>query len=132
MAKLSIGVIVSLSAEGIEKTAALGLRSCQVSSWDPDAWTDEAGENLVATAQKHGVKISTFWSGYSGPAKWNFTEGPSTIGLVPAQYRQQRTRELIRAAQFAAKFHLPQIATHVGFLPEDPKDAPTGSSSRRG
>ncbi len=99
-----------------------GLHSCQVCTWDITRCTDETGEKLTAAREQHGVRVSTFWAGYSGPAVWNFIEGPSTIGLVPEQYRAKRTEELKTAARWAAKYGLPSITTHVGFLPEDPND----------
>jgi sugar phosphate isomerase/epimerase len=125
MPKLDIGVLVGLRAEPepeIRKIADLGLNSCQVCTWRIELCTDETGDKLRDACAKYGVKVSTFWSGYSGPAVWNFTEGPSTIGLVPEKYRATRVEELKRAASWAAKFDLPSITTHVGFLPEDPKD----------
>ena len=83
---------------------------------------DEVGEALTAACKALDIRVSTFWAGYTGPATWNFIEGPTTIGLVPEQYRAQRTAELKQAATWAAKFNLPSITTHVGFLPEDPND----------
>lgn len=125
MGKLNIGVLVPLRAEPepeIRKVAALGLQSCQVCTWKIDLCTDATGEQLVAACGRHGVTVSTFWAGYSGPAVWNFIEGPATIGLVPEKYRAGRVAELKRAATWAAKYNLPSITTHVGFLPEDPND----------
>jgi len=131
MAKLEIGVFVAFGPEmepEMAKVTDLGLRSCQVGGWDPPSWTDQAGRQMVAAAEKHGVTITTFWAGYSGPMVWNFLEGPATIGLVPPEHRDYRTAELIKGAEFAASLQLPSITTHVGFLPEDPADpnyAPT-------
>ncbi|MGC9455537.1 MAG: sugar phosphate isomerase/epimerase family protein [Phycisphaerae bacterium] len=125
MAKLEVGVLVRLTerpGEELTKVADLGLRSCQVSSWEPSAWTDKAAEALRAAADETGVAVSTFWAGYSGPKVWNFIEGPRTIGLVPEQYRRQRVEELRAAAGFAARCGAPSITTHVGFIPEDPGD----------
>jgi L-ribulose-5-phosphate 3-epimerase len=125
MAKLKIGVLVSLHKEPepeIKKVADLGLRSCQICSWAPDDWNDEVGKKLSEACAKYGVEVSTFWSGCTGPYIWNFIEGPGTIGLVPPQYREMRVAELKKAADFAAKFKLPSITTHVGFIPEDPND----------
>jgi sugar phosphate isomerase/epimerase len=125
MSKLDIGVLVGLNrdpASAIAKVTELGLRCCQVCSWDREVWTDEVGDKLTAACQDQGVRVSTFWAGYSGPRVWNFTEGPITIGLVPEEHRATRTKELKQAADFAAKFGLPSITTHVGFLPEDPND----------
>ena len=125
MSKMDIGVLVNLNKEpemAIERVAKFGLCSCQMCSWQPDMWTDEVGQKLAAACKRLDVRVSTFWAGYTGPAVWNFIEGPTTIGLVPEQYRAQRTAELKQAATFAAKFGLPSITTHVGFLPEDPND----------
>jgi len=125
MHKLDIGVLVSLKAdpeESIGRVARFGLQSCQICSWNPDMWTDEVGEKLGTARRRHGIRTSTFWAGYTGPAVWNFVDGPVTIGLVPPEYRAQRVRELKQAADFAATFGFPSITTHVGFLPENPKD----------
>ena len=125
MAKLEIGVIVRLKAEPepeIQKVADLGLRSCQVCSWDPNVWTEQAGERLLEAAGRLGVMISSFWSGYPGPKVWNFVDGPRTIGLVPPEYRAERVEALKKAAEFAGKLKLRSITTHLGFIPEDPRD----------
>ncbi|KKL11210.1 hypothetical protein LCGC14_2548100 [marine sediment metagenome] len=123
MAKLEIGVIVGLKPEPegeIRKAAGMGLTSCQVVTWDPDLYVRPVGEALLAAAEKHGVTITTLWAGYPGPRVWNFTEGPATIGLVPAEYRAMRVQALCKAASFAGEIALPSITTHVGFIPEDP------------
>lgn len=125
MSKLNVGVLVKLKSEPepeIKKVAELGLKSCQVCTWKIELCTDATGDKLTAACRQHGVNVSTFWAGYSGPAVWNFIEGPSTIGLVPEKYRATRVKELKAAATWAAKFGLPSITTHVGFLPEDPGD----------
>lgn len=125
MPKLDVGLLVRLKPEPepeIRRVADLGLKSCQICTWNVGLCTDATGDKLIAACTKHSVRVSTFWAGYSGPAVWNFTEGPSTIGLVPEKYRAHRVVELKTAASWAAKYGLPSITTHVGFLPEDPND----------
>ncbi len=125
MSTLQIGVMVPLKAEPeleFRKVVELGLRSCQVANWNPDLWTDEIGDKLVAAARKQGVTISALWTGYPGPSVWNFTEGPKTIGLVPPEHRAVRVAALKKGADFAARCQLPATITHVGFLPNDPAD----------
>ncbi|AFL89087.1 sugar phosphate isomerase/epimerase [Terriglobus roseus DSM 18391] len=56
------------------------------------------------------------------PLKWNFIEGPATIGLVPRAYRQARMDALKQTSDFAKMLGIGQIQTHCGFIPEDPKD----------
>lgn len=123
MSKLDIGVLVGLKAEPeeeIRKVSNIGLKSCQVVTWDPRLYEPRVGEALMSVAERFGVTVSALWAGYPGPRVWNFTEGPGTIGLVPAQYRDMRVEALAKAARFAGRIGLPAITTHVGFIPEDP------------
>jgi sugar phosphate isomerase/epimerase len=125
MPRLDIGVLVGLNDEienELGKVVDFGLRSCQVCSWDPAVWTEAMGGRLAAARDRLGVRVSTFWSGYPGPAVWNFIEGPGTLGLVPPAYRAMRIEALKQAGDFAARWKLPSITTHVGFIPENPKD----------
>ncbi|MCL2701326.1 MAG: sugar phosphate isomerase/epimerase [Phycisphaerae bacterium] len=125
MSTLEIGVLVHLSdkvEESLANVTDLGLRACQICSWQSEVWTDERADALRAQAAAAGVKIATFWAGYGGPCEWNFYGGPKTIGLVPDAYRAGRVAELKKAADFAARAGIGSITTHVGFLPEDPND----------
>lgn len=100
----------------------MGLSSCQISIWDPTLYTDETAEKIRAAAEKVGFSVSLLWAGFSGPCEWNFTAGPDTIGLVPLAYRGKRVEEMLAASEFAAKIGVTDIATHVGFIPENPSD----------
>ncbi|MCS7047945.1 MAG: sugar phosphate isomerase/epimerase [Verrucomicrobiae bacterium] len=125
MSKLPIGVIVGLTDKPeneLGKVVDLGLRSCQVASWNMELWTPSIGKALIEAARKLEITITTFWAGYPGPVVWDLIDGPSTGGLVPPQYRAERVAALKKAADFAASLGLPSITTHVGFLPVDPKD----------
>lgn len=74
----------------------------------------------TVACKEYGVNVSTFWAGWSGPRAWNFYEGQLTLGLVPAEYRDVRRRELIEASHFVKKLGVENIATHMGFIPENP------------
>lgn len=124
--KLKIGVMTSLRpdvASELKTVKDFGLQSTQMACWDPEKYTTENSKAVDLARNEHGVEISTLWTGYSGPAHWNFTEGPSTIGLVPPEYREQRIADLIAGAEFAAGLGIASITTHAGFIPENPKDA---------
>lgn len=123
----NIGVMIGvnrqtdfLSAFGEAK--AIGLESCQISMWDPTMYTDETAEKIRTAMKETGLTVSLLWAGFSGPCEWNFTAGPDTIGLVPPSYRGFRTKEMLAASEFAEKIGVTDIATHVGFIPENPSD----------
>jgi L-ribulose-5-phosphate 3-epimerase len=123
--KLVVGVLVSLGhdvAEEISKVRDLGLSSCQLSSWDPAVRTDDVAARITRACKEHDVTVSALWTGSPGPHAWNFTEGPSTIGLVPPEHREMRVAALIQGAEFAAKLGVPDTITHAGFIPENPSD----------
>lgn len=123
-ARLRLGVIQPLANvdEQLQKVHELGLPTCQLACWAPEHYGDANVAALREASRKHSVEVTTIWTGYSGPAVWNFVEGPKTIGVVPPEYREQRTEELKRGADFAAKAGVPSITTHAGFIPENPAD----------
>ena len=106
----------------MKKVKDMGCECCQVNIWNTAHYTDENAQALAKAAKEHGVEISTLWTGWSGPAEWNFTAGPMTLGLVPEAYRMKRMEEILMGAEFAAKIGVSRIATHAGFLPENIND----------
>lgn len=120
---MKLGVMTNIEDsidEVFKRVSDLGFSSCQLCSWDESLRTDEMARKINESCEKYGVKISTFWCGWSGPKIWDFYEGPHTLGLVPEAYRFKRMDELIKGSDFAKKINVENIATHVGFLPEVP------------
>lgn len=123
--KLKLGVIVPLGPtirEELEKTRALGLESCQVGCWNPELFTTINAQALIKASKDFDVEVTAIWTGYPGPAVWNFIDGPLTIGFPPPSYRYMRMQSLCAGADFAHKVGVKVVTTHAGFLPENPKD----------
>ena len=123
--RLPLGIIVPLAEPlqpVMDHVAELGLDTCQLGCWQPDRFTPALARQARQAARRAGITISSFWAGYTGPVVWDFLRGPATCGLVPAEYRPQRVRELKRGADFAADLGTPWVATHLGFVPENPAD----------
>ena len=123
--KPKLGLIVSLRSdpeEEIEKVKNLGFQTCQVSCWDMSLYTKEVAEKLKQAVEANNIEITTLWTGFSGKAVWNFTEGPLTIGLVPPDKRKTRIKELRKASDFARWIDVESLTTHIGFIPENPND----------
>ncbi len=120
---MKIGVIVGMNKEldsTLEKLTSLGIYTCQLNSWNVEDFTDEMAEIVNAATKKHNVEITAFWCGWSGPKIWDFIAGPQTLGIVPSAYSYARCEELKRGADFAKKIGVRDIATHLGFIPENP------------
>lgn len=106
--------------EEIKKVRELGLSCCQIVVGGVEKYSDEYVEGILSVCEKYNVRISAVWCGLSGPCVWNFTDGPSTIGLVPEAYRFKRMDELINGADFAKRLGIKNVITHCGFIPENP------------
>jgi sugar phosphate isomerase/epimerase len=123
--KNEVGVMASIKTDGttLSYVAEFGLKVCQVVNWNEQLWTDDLADSLREQSKKLGVGITGLWAGTPGPKVWDFIDGPTTLGLVPPQYRRLRIDALKRAAHFAHRVGLPAIVTHLGFIPENPRDA---------
>lgn len=123
---MNIGVMISFEAGSFEDKILdlkkMGFTSCQFKSRDPELWTDENAEYIKSVIEKHNIEISAFWCGWEGPQVWDFYDGPITLGLVPTDYRQMRIKNLCDGADFAKKIGITDVATHMGFIPENPND----------
>ncbi|MBE6931137.1 MAG: sugar phosphate isomerase/epimerase [Clostridia bacterium] len=124
----TIGIIQNLrhffdAAESdlLDQMVDAGLESVQVLANDSSLhlMTPENAEKLMKMLDGK-LRITSFWCGWSGPNVWNFVDGPGTLGLVPEAYRAIRLEELKRGADFARLLGVHDMATHVGFVPEQP------------
>jgi sugar phosphate isomerase/epimerase len=125
---MRLGLIVNLYpatdvAERFDALKQMGLTTCQLVCWDPALIKDRSlARSIRKVAKEKGVTITVFWCGYGGPVYWNFYEGQKTIGLVPPATREERLATLIDGSFFAKELGVSFMATHVGFLPENPYD----------
>lgn len=95
-----------------------GFTSCEV-QWYYDKATPELARQIKEASKKHNIKVTTL-VGVPGHSEWNFINGPSTIGLVPAEGREAKMVELAAMIDFATAADIPAVHTHFGFIPEDP------------
>lgn len=121
----SIGVLIhyrkntDIEAE-FKKAVDMQISSCQLCMWDDSLYTKEYANTVIAARNATGLTVTAVWGGWAGPCEWNFSYGPSTIGLVPAAYRESRLNSLKKASDFAEMIGVDKVITHVGFIPENP------------
>lgn len=118
------GVVVGLRdiRANLERVKSFGFDYAQICSWDIDSFTDAMAAEVRSAIADTGVEVRTFWCGWPGPASWTFYDGPLTLGLVPEAFRFERTKALLKGIHFANQCGIRQVATHVGFIPEDMND----------
>lgn len=120
--KNKIGIIFTLEdilKGNTKELFSFDLETVQLNCWNPEMLTKENAEK-VKKALDGKLQVTSVWAGWSGPAIWNFKDGPETLGLVPETYRFKRMEELAKAMDFAALLGVKDVATHMGFIPEQP------------
>lgn len=84
--------------------------------------TDDNIRGIRTLLAETGMVITALVGNYGGPQIYNFHYGPQTLGLVPSAYRDQRIHDLIQNARTANALEVPDVCTHMGFIPENPGD----------
>ncbi|HLH33280.1 MAG TPA: sugar phosphate isomerase/epimerase family protein [Alloacidobacterium sp.] len=123
---MALGLLIK-PAEGPEATISrvknMGFTNCFF-SLDAyiDKFTPALADELNGLLKKHDVVATTAEVVGPGRLVWDFEDGPSTIGLVPRESRSARIDALKQTSDFAKLLNIPQIQTHCGFIPENPRD----------
>ena len=120
---MKIGTMVALDDNVVAKIADVkkyGLQSFQLVCWDMARFTPENAALVKSEATENGLEISALWCGWEGERVWNFADGYQTLGFVPVRYRHQRIANLKLGSDFAKMLGVTDIATHFGYLPENP------------
>lgn len=123
---MALGLLIKPYPNPDEKIALvrqLGLPTCFLSL---DAYlgkyTPALAQQMRDSLGKHQFIATTAEVVHPEPLKWNFLEGPSTIGIVPRATRAARIDALKQTSDFAKLLGIRQVQTHCGFIPEDPHD----------
>lgn len=126
---MNIGVIIPITdnntdlGQKFEELKEMGMSSCQLLCWNRDVLqNEEMADKVKGWIEEYGIHVTAFWCGWQGPVVWDFYEGQLTLGLVPTDWRADRVRMLLEGVEFAKKINVTDIATHVGYMPENPYD----------
>ena len=116
---LRLGVVTGGedSDAAIRRVRDLGFTNCQVYFGSPGA---AAARALRASLDKYDIEATSLIITGPGPEVYDFLQGPSTIGLVPAKYRDARIARMKQGSDFAKMVGIPGIQGHCGFFPEWP------------
>jgi L-ribulose-5-phosphate 3-epimerase len=124
---MALGLLISpfgAPEVAIRRVHELGFTNCFLSlDGYINGFTPEAAAKIRDLLAKYELTATTVEVVGPQPLEWNFTHGPSTIGLVPPRTRAARIDALRQVSDFAKLVGIPQVQTHCGFIPEDPADA---------
>ena len=123
--KITIGTIVYKWADidqSLKELKDAQFTSCQLNY---NTKMDAAfAKKLKKASKKYGIRITTVVGVPNAPSiglrsRWNFTEGPSTIGLVPKAGREEKIATYHKMIDFCKLAGVPAMHSHFGFIPED-------------
>jgi len=123
---MELGLLIK-PGRGIEETIGrvrrLGFSNCFLSLDDfLGKYNGALAQRMRDALDKNNLVATTAEVVGPGPLKWNFTEGPATIGVVPRATRAARVDALKQTSDFAKMLGIGRVQTHCGFIPEDPAD----------
>jgi sugar phosphate isomerase/epimerase len=122
----TMGLLIKPSPNPEDKIALvrrLGFSTCFLSVDDYiGKFTPELVRRMRDALDKYQVIPTTAEVVRPEPLKWNFLDGPATIGIVPPKYRAARMDALKQTSDFAKQLGIDRIQTHCGFMPENPRD----------
>jgi sugar phosphate isomerase/epimerase len=119
--KILLGIITDGNNpdQGLKKVADLGFETCQI---NVSQYTPEKAAEVKSAIAKYKIRPNALICLGPGKMVWNFTEGPSTIGIVPRATRKERMQRLHDGIDFCALSGIPAVHSHFGFIPENPAD----------
>jgi L-ribulose-5-phosphate 3-epimerase len=120
-ANFLLGVIASANnpEEDLKIVRDLGFPTCQLGI---DSYSPGLAKRVSDTLKNYNLLPSSLTCMGPGTYKWNFTEGPTTIGLVPRENRPARVERLRQGIDFCKAAGIPAVHAHFGFIPEDPAE----------
>jgi sugar phosphate isomerase/epimerase len=111
-----IGVMFPASRDTratIEELRALGFRSAQMAI---------PGDLDLSAVTIDTLGVYTLFGTYIGESYADVAAVRRTVGFVPSATRAERERRTLDIVDLAARLGVPGVATHVGFIPDDPHD----------
>lgn len=117
---ITVGLISGLYGDAEAAFVRLkeaGFKACQTGY--SLEWNEDTAKEFKRLKKKYDIEISALV--YCTPnGRWNFMEGPATIGLVPPINRIKYLDTYKQAIDFCAMADIPAMHSHFGFIPEEP------------
>jgi sugar phosphate isomerase/epimerase len=104
-----------------ERTRSFGIPTCQLHCQCDEVDTAFSPELVAAACEQTGMEVTAITAGFRGQ-KYNNIDGPSTLGLVPPEHRDERVALLKHFSDAVRPTSIENIVLHIGFIPDDETD----------
>lgn len=122
MTPWAIGVFTSIDAGlgvKLEVAQELGVPTIQLHAPEKHTRTPERAKEFLARLRAANIELTAVFAGFAGESYADIPTVLRTVGLVPPEFRADRTREMLEIADFAKLLGCPVVALHLGFVPHD-------------
>ena len=123
--RMAIGVMLGVGEapeESIQKVLDVGVTNAQMGR-PADAWLKPAkAAELKKIVKRKKIAITTVFCGFEGERYDDIPTVRDTVGFVPKATRAARVKKARQIADFAKILGVKNVAAHIGFVPEDPKE----------
>lgn len=119
-----LGVFTSIDAGlgvSFDVLAQLQLTTIQLHAPKAANRSPEAAAEVAERLQRLGIEVTCVFAGFAGESYADIPTVQRTVGLVPADNRDERVAELKEIADFAARLGVKGVGLHLGFVPHDPR-----------
>ncbi|MCC9643101.1 sugar phosphate isomerase/epimerase [Rhodopirellula sp. JC740] len=125
MSHWPIGVFASIDAGlGVAWPVIreLGLPTIQLHAPHAGNRTADAAQKFKSQLDEFGIQCTAVFGGFDGESYADIPTVVKTVGLVPAETRAARLKEMMEISDFARALAVDCVALHIGFVPHDPLD----------
>lgn len=125
MEKWPLGVFASIDAGfGVHLDVAheLGVSTIHLHAPRPDARSPERAQDFLSKLADFNITTTCVFGGFEGESYADIPTVTRTVGLVPPETREARTREMLDISDFARALGVDVVALHLGFVPHDTSD----------
>ena len=102
--------------------ADLQLTTIQLHAPKAERRSPEEVAEVTERLQRLGIRVTCVFAGFAGESYADIPTVERTVGLVPAETREERVKELLEIADFASQLGVKAVGLHLGFVPHDPKE----------
>jgi sugar phosphate isomerase/epimerase len=118
----SLGVFTSIDAGlgvSLDVAKELGVPSIQLHTPHAQGRTAAAAEQFKNKLRDYGIELTCVFGGFDGESYADIPTVERTIGLVPAETRAVRLKEMMEISDFTKQLGCSVIGLHIGVVPHD-------------
>jgi len=108
--------------ETLREVKGLGARCGQIGIPGDMDLAEKSRAAWKSVLESEQFTLVTVFAAFNGESYADIPTVQQTVGFIPPGTRVEREKRALECSDFASAVGAPGIATHIGFVPEDPSD----------